>query len=119
MALFVDFKKSFDLINPKLLLLKLFQYGFNNSSLNIFRDYFKNRLKVRRVQEIFSQSIDITIGVPQGSLLRPLLFLIYINDMSISSELESLLFADNTTLDDSGNELDQLKSDFKRKLLPL
>ena len=57
LAIFVDFKKAFDLINPKLLFLKLFQYGFDNKSLSFFRDYFENRIQVCRVETVTSSKL--------------------------------------------------------------
>ena len=119
MVLFIDFKKAFDLINPKLLFLKLFQYGFDNNSLGLFKDYFQNRLQHCKVSSALSDKVDITIGVPQGSVLGPLLFLIFINDIAYCSDLSCFLFADDTTLFESGHDPLVVIDKLKVKLLPI
>jgi hypothetical protein len=113
LAIFIDFKKAFDLIDPFLLFLKLFHYGFDFSSLCLIRNYFENRFQKTRISKSYSNLDAILLGVPQGSILGPLLFLIFINDLSLISKLFSVLFADDTTLSDSHTSLDQLISNFK------
>ena len=75
--LFIDFKKAFDLINREILFLKLFHYVFDNNSLNLFKDYFENRNQKTRIGSDISIPLYLDIGVPQGSVLGHLLFLIY------------------------------------------
>ena len=72
MAAFIDFKKAFDYVNPDLLLLKLFHYGFDNKALALLRDYFTGRTQQTRIGTIFSEFSPLLLGVPQGSVLGPL-----------------------------------------------
>ena len=118
LSLFVDFKKAFDLINPDLLFHKLVHYGFDNKALNFIMAYFKNRKQVTLVESESSESCELSIGVPQGSVLGPLLFLVYINDLSSSSELASFLFANDTTLFEYCDDISVVISRFIRKLEP-
>ena len=97
LALFIDFKKAF--IDPELLFIKLFHYGFDNISLCFLRYYFKNRSQVTCINKANSERMPMLWVVPQVSILGPLLFHIFINDLSLAvSKLEVILFADDTSL---------------------
>ena len=78
LLLFIDFKKSFDTVDSSLLLSKLFHYGFDTNALNLVTDYFKNRNQITKLGNITSKPNDLSLGVPQSSILGPLFFLIYI-----------------------------------------
>jgi len=106
LALFVDFKKAFDLVNHDLLFLKLFHYGFDNNSLALIRNYFQNRSQVTKIDSYFSSPADILLGAPQGSALSGTWFDIFINDLSFSCKLYSVLFADDTTLSESNSSVE-------------
>ena len=80
--------------------------------------YFSNRKQVTLVDNESSSSCNLSIGVPQGSVLGPLLFLVYINDLASGTELASFLFADDTTLFECNDDLSVLMSRFMRKLEP-
>lgn len=117
--LFIDFRKAFDLADPNLLILKLFHYGFDNNSINLIRNYFKNRSQRVKVDGCLSELRSILLGFPQGSLLGPLFFIIFINDLPFLMEkLYSMLYADDTTLLMQENDLDTLIDQFKKQLKP-
>ena len=99
LGIFIDLRKAFDTVNHGILLNKLVCYGIRGIAASWFHSYLCNRLQRVRVGSKLSKYKTINIGIPQGSILGPLLFLLYINDMpNISNSLKFTLFADDTTL---------------------
>lgn len=107
LAIFCDLTKAFDCIDHEILLEKLQYYGVRGSTLSLFRSYLKNRKQVVEIIKFSngtstthrSDFIEIESGVPQGSILGPTLFLIYINDLSkFILPANSVLYADDTTI---------------------
>ena len=80
-ALLTDLSKAFDCVNHELLIAKLHAYGLDNSSLRLIHSYLKNRQQRLRFDNEFSTWSDIKDGVPQGSILGPLFFIIHICDL--------------------------------------
>jgi len=99
LSIFMDFSKAFDTVDHRILLEKLKYYGIINKSLNVFRSYLENRFQYTEYQNGKSENLSINCGVPQGSILGPLLFIIYINDIAnVTHMFKPLLYADDTTL---------------------
>ena len=98
-CIFLDFAKAFDTVNHNILLQKLEYYGVRGVCLDWFKSYLENRKQCVEVGQEKSDYLKIKCGVPQGSVLGPLLFLLYINDISLSSKiLQFHLFADDTSI---------------------
>ena len=98
-GVFVDLEKAFDTVNHKILISKLDHYGIRGKANNWIKSYLTNRTQTVTTNGFKSSNLNITCGVPQGSILGPLLFIIYINDMH--KALDKCLvhhFADDTNL---------------------
>ena len=100
LAIFIDLSKAFDTIDHDILLHKLAFYGIRNTSLNWFRSYLSERSQFVIFNETSSSLLPNTVGVPQGSILGPLLFIIYMNDLcNVTNNFKPILYADDTTLE--------------------
>ena len=98
-SIFLDFSKAFDTVNHNILLEKLSHYGFRGNALDWLRSYLEDRKQCVFVSGRNSDYMDVKHGVPQGSILGPLLFLIYINDIAnICNIFTVYLFADDASL---------------------
>ena len=110
-AIFCDLTKAFDTVNHGILFKKLQYYGIRGVELQWFKSYLSERSQCVAIGEAKSTLRPITIGVPQGSVLGPILFLLYINDLPNASNMLPYLFADDTTCVASGPDLTQLISE--------
>ncbi len=99
MGVFMDLQKAFDTINFEILFKKLYHYGFRGHCLDWLRSYLTGRTQFTALNGVSSGPLEITCGVPQGTVLGPLLFLIYINDIPNSVKNSVIkLFADDSNL---------------------
>ena len=98
-AVFIDYRKAFDTINHRKLLDKLPKFGFSDTVVNWFENYLGNRAQKTIANSVHSNWSDVNYGVPQGSILGPLLFILYVNDISNMNMNSKLLqYADDTVL---------------------
>ena len=108
LTIFIDLKKAFDTVDHNILLSKMEYYGIRNTTNLWFKNYLNDREQFVDINGVQSEKKQIICGVPQGSVLGPLLFLIFINDLPNATDFLTLLFADDTTFQISGVDIDQL-----------
>ena len=108
-VVFVDLKKAFDTVDHDILLQKLAPYGIQDHELEWFKSYLSNRSQFTRGNGIDTEVENISIGVPQGSCLGPLLFLIYIDDLPKFVKNPSVyMYADDRSLSFKADNISRL-----------
>ena len=119
-AVFLDLSRAFDCVNHKILLEKLKHYGISGIAHNWFANYLENRTQSVIIRGSESDWLPVTAGVPRGSILGPILFLIYVNDICNANENDNnLLFADDTTIYEIGHCYFELVTRINANLLQL
>ena len=105
-SLFLDLSRAFDTISHEILLNKLFHYGIRGVALSWIKDYLSNRKQFVQYNQSKSKLENVEMGVPQGSILGPLLFLLYVNDLPLlTNKMSFIQFADDTSVLISGKSL--------------
>ena len=115
-AIFLDLEKAFNTVNHNILLRKLEKYGIRGLPLKLMESYLSERKQVTKIGNCISEKLDINTGVPQGSCLGPLLFMIYINDLHLCTKFNATLFADDACLSLSNQNIHDLETEINYEL---
>ena len=109
-----DLQKAFDTIDHKIFLDKMACLGFSNSTILWFKSYLQDRSFTVNIGKEFSNDGNLSCGVPQGSILGPLVFLLYVNDMARAVDCELLLYADDSCLIFRDKSIEHIESNLNR-----
>ena len=115
-TIFLDLKKAFDLVDHDILLHKLKLYHFSNSALKLFQSYLSKRTQFVKMGGVCSTSSTINSGVPQGPILGPLLFLLYVNDLPLCIKSNADMYADDTTIHQAGKNFVEIQETLQTDL---
>ena len=120
MGIFIDLSKAFDTLDQTILMDRLYRYGIRGIPLDWFTSYLENRQQYVKIGDNTSSKVYTTCGVPQGWILGPLIFMLYINDIvNVSDVVTLIMFADDTNIFLCSDSLKGLKClvDNERKKL--
>ena len=119
-VILIDLKKAFDTVDHDILLAKMLHYGIKGIEHDWFRSYLNNRKQFCNVNGISSEIQAIELGVPQGSCLGPLLFLLYINDLPFAlKKTHATMYADDTTICYASDDMEELNAIVNAELASL
>ena len=115
-AVFLDLSKAFDTIGHGVLLEKLYSYGVRGSELELFKDYLFDRTQIVEIENTQSRETNIHCGVPQGSILGPLLFIVFFNDLIDHININIINYADDTVLYYPAKNVDKIESVLNKEM---
>ena len=119
-GVFIDLKKAFDTVDHGILINKLEHYGVRGAASDWLKSYLSNRKQFVNIDGCSSELLDVSCGVPQGSILGPTLFILYINDIcNVSNLVKFILFADDTNVFCAGDNKLELECMLNRELAKL
>ena len=111
-VIFLNIKKAFDTVNHNILLKKMYYYGIIENELEFFESYLRNRIQYCNIDGSTSGYRYASFGVSQGSILGPLLFLLYVNDLQCAIQgIDVAMFADDTSLSRTFKNVSELKNE--------
>ena len=114
---FLDLAKAFDTVDHKLLLKKLYNYGIRGNAHQLISSYLSGRFQKVRVNGVYSENLGVSMGIPQGTILGPLLFILYVNDLLTGMpEGEIVSFADDTAVVATGKTWTQVEQKANNQL---
>ena len=116
-SVFLDFTKAFDLVDHEILLHKLKMYHFSDNSCKLFGSYLKDRFQMVKHGTMVSGMKPVISGVPQGSFLGPILFLLYVNDLPLNLSSRLDMYADGVTVHKSNSCIRQINTTLQDDLL--
>ena len=119
-GVFLDLSKAFDTIDHQILSMKLSHYGIRGVGLNWIKSYLSNRVQITTFNNVYSKPMNMLCGVPQGSILGPLHFILYVNDIyQVSDKCSTILFADDTNIFFTGHNPSVMKDTICHELTKL
>ena len=118
-SIFLDLRKAFDRVDRKILLKKLYHYGFRGTIFRYLNSYRAVRQICKKIDGKISSPRLVEYGVPQGSILGPLFFLLYVNDLPHATNFETTLFADDTNLHLCDSNITTLRSRIKSETVKI
>ena len=110
----IDLQKAFDTIDHEIFLMKLECIGFDKTTILWYKSYLENRTFQVNIEKEYSTPGNLSCGVPQGSILGPLIFLIYVNDMAQSVDCDLLLYADDTCLGYTDKNIETIENNLNK-----